>query len=214
MRSTFIVEDPPQGLVAFQHLVGKDGAVHGAIDFLFHGRNLGVAEFVGDVVVRIVTIFRDILTVAVCIIERSQVVGDAIWVFSGTRGRPILDDRRDVGRVAVLVVHKELVHFGTGDLEDLVPTGTGLRRDAGHAVDSQRASVVVVTDLTETQGGALQLVIDVDTGDPQRTGEQGGGRAVGRDEVLGTGTCREVPPHVTTRVDTRSNVVDVEPFER
>ena len=74
---TFVVEHPPEGLVTFQHLVGEDGAVDRATVFFLHGRDLGVAEVVGDVVVGVVARFRVILAVSVLIEEGSHIVADA-----------------------------------------------------------------------------------------------------------------------------------------
>ncbi|KWW24821.1 MAG: hypothetical protein F082_1424 [bacterium F082] len=186
--------------------------------FFFHGRDLGVAEFIVDVVVRIVTFFGVVFTVTIGIVEGSQIVGNAFRVVVGTRGGPILDDGRNLitifqfGLTARVVnIGEELIHFGAGDLEDLIPFGASLRGDGCSTINGQRTSVVVVTDLTETQGSALQLVIDVDTSNPQGASEQGGSRAIGGDEVLGASASRQVPPHITTRIDTCSNVVDVEP---
>ncbi len=170
--STFIIEDPPQGLVAFQHLVSQDGAVHGSVSLLFHGRDLGVAEFVGNVIVGIVTVFGLILTITVGIVEGGQILGNAVRVFARTGSRPILNDGRNVFRIASLIVGEEFVNLSTGDLVNLIPLGASLGSDGGLAVDSQRASVVVITDLTETQGGALQLVVDVDTSNPKGAGKQ------------------------------------------
>ena len=190
--------------------------MHGTIFFFFHGRDLGVAEFVRDVVVRIVTFFGAIQAITVGIVERSQVLGDALGVFIARMGRPILDDGRDsvtVFQLAIFEVAKEFVNLCAGNLEDLIPTSAGSIRNGGLAVDGQRTSKVVVTYLTETQGSALQLVVDVDTGNPQGTGKQGSSRTIGRNVVLGACTSRKVPPHVAARVDTRSNVVDVQPFE-
>ena len=217
--STFIIEDPPQGLVTLQHLVGQDGTVHGTEFFFFHGRNLGVAEFVGDVIVRIVTIFRIIFTITIGIVEGSQIVGNAFRVILGTGSRPILDDVWNFSIVASLIIGKEFVHLGTGNLKDLIPLGAGFRSDRGFTFNSQRACPEIVTTievgtLAETNGSALQLVIDVDTSNPQGAGKQRSSRTIGRNEVLGTRSRREVPPHVTTRVDTGSNIVDVKPFER
>ena len=69
--------------------------MHGAFKFLFHGRDLGVAKLVGNVVVGIVTFLRFIFTVTIGIIERSQILGDAFRVVVATSGRPVGDDGRD-----------------------------------------------------------------------------------------------------------------------
>ena len=175
--STFIIEDPPQGLVTLQHLVGQNGAVHRTVSFLLHGRNLGVAEFIGNVIVRIVTLCGVILAITVSIVERSQIVSDVVRVtyfMIGVSG-PVLDDGRNhggVNRTIFIPIREELVNLSAGDLENLIPTSTGFGSNGGLAIDGQRTREVVVTNLTETQGGALQLVINVDTGNPKGTGIQ------------------------------------------
>ena len=138
---------------------------------------------------------------------------DTFRVIGTGMGRPVLDDGRDVVFLTLGEVVEELVDLSTGNLEDLVPSGAGGVVNRGSAINGQRTGVVVVTDLTETQGGALQLVVDVDTGNPQGTGVQGSGGTTGGDEVLGTCTTGKVPPHITTRVDTCPNIVDVQPFK-
>ena len=194
--------------------------MHRTMDFFFHGRNLGVAEFVVEVVVRIVTVFRFIFTTTISVIERSQIVSDAFRVTIHRVSGPLFDNRRNLvigSRVAT--VGEELVDFSTGNLEELVPSGAGGILNGGSAIDSQRTCPEVVTTLevgalAETHGGALQLVVDVDTGDPKGTGIQGGSGTASGNVVLGTGTTRKVPPHVTTSINTSSHIVDVQPFKR
>ena len=131
-----------------------------------------MAEFIGDVIVRIVTIGRVIVTIAVSIVERSQIIGNAFRVVGGTDGRPVSDDGGDFFSITGLEIGKELIHLSAGNLKDFIPLSTSFRCDGGLTVNSQRAGVVVVTNLTETQSGTLQLVVDVNTSDPKGASEQ------------------------------------------
>ena len=85
MDVTHIVEDPPDGLVTFQNLVGEKTASNDAsLSFESGGNMRGVvstplclegtgAKNVVKVVVRIVTFFPAIDTIVVGIIERSKI---------------------------------------------------------------------------------------------------------------------------------------------
>ena len=71
--------------------------VIGMILFI-QGRNLGMAQFVGDVIIREVAVFRFVSTITIVIIERSHVHADTFDIAADCfrMGRPFLDDFGDL----------------------------------------------------------------------------------------------------------------------
>ena len=115
---THIVEDPPDGLVAFQHLVAEQtagddthGVFHcgeGAIDFArfefgFQGTR---TEVVAEVVIGIVTFLVVVDAIAVSVEERSQV---GRLVSEVTMGGPFLDYLSNSAFVVVFVLGRRIV---------------------------------------------------------------------------------------------------------
>ena len=95
-----------------------------------------------------------------------------------------------------------LVNLGAGDLEMLVEFDThGLRR-AGTR-DLQRARPEVVTDLSETHGGQVQLTVGIVTTDPQGGAEHGSLTGTSRYLIFGD----FLEPHCTTRLNVGAYIV-------
>ena len=230
MDVTHIVEDPPNGLVALQHLVGEntasddlllgfhrgDGDIGALRETLLDGAR---AEVVVEVVVRIVAIVGIVDTVIVSIIERSKVAGE---VFTAVAlGRPIEDNLSEVftgiadhgNRMVSVLVNGilKVIHEGEnlslGDDVVLVIIVTDGKVDRGRTVDFQRAGPVVITFRTETESGNTQLGVDVITTNPQ-SGAEHGARVAGLGQMVLSDTA--VVPHVAVAIDKGTDVVDVQ----
>ena len=225
MGITHIVEDPPNGLVALQHLIGKDTALD-IILFCFHSRqsNIGAfgmlllngtrAQLIVEVIPRIITIMGIVDTIVICIIERSQIRGQ---VFSAcATGRPVEDNFRQIlarigllnrGGTSIVEVIHEGENLGLGDDVVFVIIVTNGEVGGCSTIDFQRTRPIIISIRSETEGGNTELVVDIGTTNPQSCAEQRAGVAVLGQVILGNTT---VIPHVTIAVNQGTDIVDIQ----
>ena len=214
VRTGVIVEDPEEGLIALQHMVGVDhtigvmpvgAVVHQVLRSSREGVGSGKGnvvlrprtEVVVDVIVRVVTVFRIIDAVVVDILEGSEEVGVTLIAMGGPVG--------DAGRhhISGSVIAGDMsVNLGTGDFEEFVEFDThGLCRAGTRGF--QGACPIVVTDLSESHGGQFQLAIDVKTTNPQTGTEHGCFIGTFGDLIF----SNFLEPHRTTSLDVCTNIV-------
>ncbi len=214
VRTGVIVEDPEEGLITLKHVVGINHTVGvvpvvAVVHDILRGSRKGVlrgkgdvvlsprAEVVVDVVVRVVTVLGIIDSIVVDIPEGGEVVGIAFFAVC----RPIgnAGGHHVAGGVVAVDV---LVNLGAGDLEELVEFDThGLCR--GGTAEFQRASPIVVTDLSETDSRQFQLIVGVFTTDPQSGAEHGRFARAFRHLIFG----QFLEPHGTARFDVGAHIV-------
>ena len=217
MDISLVVEHPPEGLVAFDHLVGKDTSGDGTFKLLFHGGDHRPAEVIVEVIIGIITILGNIFAVAVGIVERCQV--EALVFGDIAMGRPFFNFpgngivvARDESARFRVGMGDEFIHHGPCDLYKFIVLGAGFLIHCSGSVNGKRSVPVVDAHLPVTLGCQLELVVDFEPADPQCAGKHRGCRTGFGDEILGSYTARQVPPHVAAGIDPGPDIVDVKPI--
>ena len=227
MCVTHIIEDPPNGLVTFQHLVGKKTTRNYTCIILHGGENMVSivatpfgfqstgAEVIVKIVVGIVAVCRIILQVAIGIIERSK---EACEVIALALSRPVgdnigyillkmvgINERHTVASI-IGEMGLECKHFCLGNDPVLIISIADRQVGGSSTVNLDGARPIVVTFRTETQSGKTQLVVNIRTTNPKSSAVQRAGIATLRHKILGN---TAVEPHVAIAVNLSTYIVDV-----